>query len=43
MLGDAVTDAQPEIIFWYDYWDTVNAGEWDDFVRAVNPQRQGER
>jgi hypothetical protein len=39
MLRDAVTDAQPKIIFWYDYWDTVNAGEWTNFVRAANPQR----
>jgi hypothetical protein len=39
MLHDAITDAQPKIIFWYDFWDTVNAGEWNNFVRAVNPQR----
>jgi hypothetical protein len=38
MLRDAATDARPKIIFWYDYWDTVNAGQWTDFVRAVNPQ-----
>jgi hypothetical protein len=40
MLRDAITDAQPQIIFWYDYWDTVNAGEWGNFVKAVNPQRE---
>jgi hypothetical protein len=39
MLRDAAIDAKPKIIFWYDYWDTVNAGEWANFVRAVNPQR----
>ncbi len=39
MLRDAATEAKPKIIFWYDYWDTVNAGEWTNFVRAVNPQR----
>jgi hypothetical protein len=39
MLSDAATDAKPKIIFWYDYWDTVNAGQWTDFVGAVNPQR----
>lgn len=39
MLRDAAIDAQPKIIFWYDYWDTVDAGEWSNFVRAVNPQR----
>jgi hypothetical protein len=39
MLHDAATAAQPEIIFWYDYWDTVNAGEWTNFISAVNPQR----
>ncbi|HTZ84053.1 MAG TPA: hypothetical protein VMB66_12725 [Candidatus Acidoferrales bacterium] len=39
MLHDAVTGANPAIIFWYDYWDTVNAGQWANFVRAVNPQR----
>jgi hypothetical protein len=39
MLRDAVNDAQPKIIFWYDYWDTVDAGQWTNFVRAVNPQR----
>jgi hypothetical protein len=39
MLRDAATVAKPKIIFWYDYWDTVNAGKWTNFVRAVNPQR----
>jgi hypothetical protein len=39
MLRDAANDAQPQIIFWYDYWDTVDAGQWDNFVSAVNPQR----
>lgn len=39
MLRDAASEAKPKIIFWYDYWDTVNAGEWTSFVRAVNPQR----
>ncbi len=43
MLRDAATDAKPKIIFWYDYWDTVNAGQWSDFVRAVNPQRPCKR
>jgi hypothetical protein len=38
MLTDAATGAKPRIIFWYDYWDTVNAGQWTDFVKAVNPQ-----
>ncbi|SPF38355.1 exported hypothetical protein [Candidatus Sulfotelmatobacter kueseliae] len=38
MLHDAASDAKPKIIFWYDYWDTVNAGQWSDFVRTVNPQ-----
>jgi hypothetical protein len=42
MLRDAVTDAKPKIIFWYDYWDTVDAGEWTNFVKAVNPQRMCE-
>jgi hypothetical protein len=39
MLRDAATDAKPKIIFWYDYWDTVDAGQWTNFVKAVNPQR----
>jgi hypothetical protein len=39
MLHDAVAEADPKIIFWYDYWDTVDAGQWTNFVRAVNPQR----
>jgi hypothetical protein len=39
MLRDAATDAKPKIIFWYDFWDTVDAGEWANFVKAVNPQR----
>jgi hypothetical protein len=39
MLNDTSTDAKPKIIFWYDYWDTVNAGEWTNFIGAVNPQR----
>jgi hypothetical protein len=39
MLRDAAENAKPTIIFWYDYWDTVDAGHWDNFVRAVNPQR----
>ncbi|HTC56673.1 MAG TPA: hypothetical protein VK706_09705 [Candidatus Sulfotelmatobacter sp.] len=39
MLRDAATEAYPKIVFWYDYWDTVNAGEWSNFVRAVSPQR----
>jgi hypothetical protein len=43
MLRDAATDAKPKIIFWYDYWDTVNAGQWTDFVRAVNPQQPCKR
>jgi hypothetical protein len=43
MLRDAATDAKPKIIFWYDYWDTVNAGEWTNFIRAVNPQRPCKR
>jgi hypothetical protein len=43
MLRDAVTDANPKIIFWYDYWDTVDAGQWTSFVRAVNPQRSCQR
>lgn len=43
MLRDAVIDAQPKIIFWYDYWDTVNAGKWSNFVKAVNPQRECKR
>jgi len=40
MLRDAATEAKPKIIFWYDYWDTVNAGQWTNFVKAVNPQRR---
>ncbi len=40
MLRDAVTDAKPKIVFWYDYWDTVDAGQWSNFVSAVNPQRR---
>jgi hypothetical protein len=40
MLRDAVTEAKPKIIFWYDYWDTAKAGRWIDFVKAVNPQRR---
>jgi hypothetical protein len=43
MLRDAATDAKPKIIFWYDYWDTVNAGQWTNFVRAVNPQHPCKR
>jgi hypothetical protein len=43
MLRDAATNAKPKIIFWYDYWDTVDAGEWTNFVRAVNPQRPCKR
>jgi len=43
MLRDAATDAKPKIIFWYDYWDTVTAGQWTDFVRAVNPQHPCKR
>jgi hypothetical protein len=43
MLRDAVNDANPKIIFWYDYWDTVDAGQWTNFVRAVNPQRSCQR
>lgn len=43
MLRDAATDAKPKIIFWYDYWDTVNAEEWSNFVKAVNPQRRCRR
>jgi hypothetical protein len=43
MLRDAVNDAHPSIVFWYDYWDTVDAGQWNNFVRAVNPQRSCER
>jgi hypothetical protein len=43
MLRDATTDAKPQIIFWYDYWDTVNAGQWTNFVRAVNPQHPCKR
>lgn len=43
MLRDAATEARPKIIFWYDYWDTVNAGQWTNFVRAVNPQRPCKR
>jgi hypothetical protein len=43
MLRDAAVDAKPKIIFWYDYWDTVDAGQWTSFVRAVNPQRTCER
>jgi hypothetical protein len=39
MLRDAAREARPTVIFWYDYWDTVNAGQWTNFVRAVNPQR----
>jgi hypothetical protein len=42
MLRDAATDAKPKVIFWYDYWDTVNAGQWTNFVKAVNPQRMCE-
>jgi len=38
MLRDAATDAKPKIIFWYDYWDTVNAGQWSNLVTAANPQ-----
>ncbi|MFZ0734120.1 MAG: hypothetical protein WAM79_17495 [Candidatus Sulfotelmatobacter sp.] len=40
MLRDAATEAKPKVIFWYDYWDTVNAGQWNTLVRAVNPQRR---
>jgi hypothetical protein len=43
MLRDAATDAKPKIIFWYDYWDTVNAGQWTNFVTAINPQHPCER
>jgi len=43
MLRDAATDAKPKIIFWYDYWDTVTAGHWTEFVRAVNPQQPCKR
>jgi hypothetical protein len=43
MLRDAATDAKPKIIFWYDYWDAVNAGQWTNFVRAVNPQHPCKR
>jgi hypothetical protein len=43
MLRDAAIKANPSIIFWYDYWDTVDAGQWSNFVRAVNPQRSCQR
>jgi hypothetical protein len=43
MLRDAASHAKPKIIFWYDYWDAVNAGQWTNFVRAVNPQHPCER
>jgi hypothetical protein len=43
MLRDAASDSKPSIIFWYDYWDTVDAGQWANFVSAVNPQRSCQR
>jgi len=43
MLRDAATEASPKIIFWYDYWDTANAGQRTNFVRAVNRQRPCKR
>lgn len=39
MLSDAATSAKPQILLWYTYWDTVNAGQWNNFISAVNPQR----
>jgi hypothetical protein len=28
----------PQALLWYDYWDTVNAGQWSNLVTAASPQ-----
>lgn len=38
MLDDASANMTPSILMWFDYWDTVNAGQWANLVTAANPQ-----
>jgi hypothetical protein len=34
----AASMTAPQALLWYDYWDTVNAGQWSNLVTAANPQ-----
>jgi hypothetical protein len=38
LLDNAAASMNPQALLWYDYWDTVNASQWNNLLTAANPQ-----